>query len=74
MALVHAAHGLGLLLGARSKEVLAAVLQDAFNCRFQGWTRDRRRRVREELALPDEPSVDAVRARRPRPPGRRTRR
>jgi hypothetical protein len=62
--LLGAAAGLLLLLGARSKEVLARVLQDAFECRFQGWTRDRGRRIREELQLQDDAEVAVVRAAR----------
>ena len=61
-----AAPGLVLLLGARSKEVMARVLQDAFDCRFQGWTRDRRRRVCEELSLPEDGLAQEVRAPPPR--------
>ena len=60
-ALHSAAPALLLLLGCRSKETLSRLLQDAFDCRFQGgWTRDRRRRVRQELSLPEEGDVDAV--------------
>jgi hypothetical protein len=61
MANTLAAEPLLLLLGARSKEVLARVLQDVFDCRFQGWTRDRRARVRDELTLQDDEQADAVR-------------
>lgn len=52
---------LELLLGASSKEVLARVLQDAFECRLQGgWTRDRRRRVSQELGLADDAAAQAL--------------
>ena len=46
--------GLALLAGASSRDVLQAVLGDAFACRHHGWTRDRRRRLVQELALQDE--------------------
>lgn len=62
MALRDAEPGLQLLAGVRSKDVLARLLQDAFTCRFQGWTRDRRRRVCEELVLADDAQAVAVRA------------
>ena len=53
--------GLALLQSVKSKEAMAALLQDAFDCRFQGWTRDRRLRVRDELALADEAAVEQAR-------------
>lgn len=46
-----------------SKEALARLLQDAWECRQQGWTRERLLRVREELGLAEEESAQA---RRPR--------
>lgn len=36
------------------------MLQDAFECRFEGWTGERRRRVVEELSLADEAAADAL--------------
>ena len=61
MALADAAPALNLLVGARSKEVLARVLQDAYDGRVQGFTRDRRRRLCEELTLPDDAAASAAR-------------
>ena len=58
--------GLALLQNVKSKEAMAALLQDAFDCRFQGWTRDRRRRVCEELSLPEDGLAQEVRAPPPR--------
>ena len=61
MALHDASPALQLLVGARSKEVLTRVLQDAYDGRVQGFTRDRRRRLCEELTLPDDAAACAVR-------------
>lgn len=60
-SLADAAPALQLLVGARSKEVLARVLQDAYDGLHQGLTRDRRRRLCEELSLPDDAAACAVR-------------
>ena len=52
--------GLALLAGATSRDVLQAVLGDAFACRHHGWTRDRRRRLVQELGLQDESAVQTL--------------
>jgi hypothetical protein len=52
--------GLALLAGATSREVLQAVVADAFACRHQGWTRDRRRRLVQELSLPDDAAAQSL--------------
>ena len=71
MALADAAPALNLLVGARSKEILARVLQDAYDGRVQGFTRDRRRRLCEELTLPDDTTACAVRSPPANPPASR---
>jgi hypothetical protein len=52
--------GLALLAGATSRDVLQAVLEDAFACRHHGWTRDRRRRLVQELGLQDDGAVQTL--------------
>lgn len=51
---------LALLAGATSREILQAVVADAFACRHQGWTRDRRRRLVQELSLPDDAAAQSL--------------
>ena len=52
--------GLELLLNATDKAAVARILDDAFACRLDGWTRDRRKRVAQELSLQSEQQVDEL--------------